>query len=134
MDKPELAHASYEAAHVLLKKKAQENADDARIHSSLGLVCASLGRKEEAIQEGKLGVELNPVSVDTMAGPERVIDLALIYVVVGEYDSALDQLEYLLSIPSLLSAPMLKIDPRWDPLREHPMFKQLLEKYSEDNS
>jgi serine/threonine-protein kinase len=134
MDKPELAHASYEAAYVLLKKKAQENAGDARIHSSLGLVYAGLGRKEEAIQEGKIGVELIPVSVDTMAGPERVIDLALIYVVVGEYDNALDQLEYLLSIPSLLSAPMLEIDPRWDPLREHPMFKQLLEKYSKDKS
>jgi serine/threonine protein kinase/Tfp pilus assembly protein PilF len=133
MGKPELAHASYKAAYTMLEKKVQEYAGDARIHSSLGLVYASLGHKEEAIREGKLGVELNPVSGDTMSGPERVADLSIIYVAVGEYDKALDQIEYLLSIPSLLSVPMLKIDPRWDPLREHSMFQRLLEKLPKNN-
>jgi hypothetical protein len=54
--------------------------------------------------------------------------------VVGEYEKAIDQLEYLLSIPSseflwqVVSIPLLRIDPQWDPLREHPRFQGLLEK------
>jgi hypothetical protein len=46
----------------------------------------------------------------------------------GEYDAALDQIEYLVSIPSWLSVPLLRLDPRWDPLRSHPRFQKLLEK------
>jgi hypothetical protein len=72
-------------------------------------------------------VELLPVSKEAMAGLWRVEDLARIYVMVGEFDAAIDQLEYLLSIPSRLSIPLLKIDPAWDPLRGHPRFKKLIE-------
>jgi serine/threonine-protein kinase len=46
---------------------------------------------------------------------------------VGEFDAAIDQLELLLSIPSTLSVPLLRLDPAWDPLRDHPRFKKLLE-------
>ena len=47
----------------------------------------------------------------------------------GEQDAAIDQLDILLSIPSWLTVPLLKLDPQWDPLREHPRFKALVEKY-----
>ena len=62
-----------------------------------------------------------------MRGTTRVENLARIYVMVGEYDLAIEQLEYLLSIPSELSIPLLQLDPAWDPLRDHPLFKKLLE-------
>jgi hypothetical protein len=88
-------------------------------------------RKEEGIREGKLAVELYPVSEDAEEGPNFVLDLTQIYVMVGEYEEAVDQIEYLLSISSHLSVPLLRLDPRLDPLREHPRFKQLLEKHSE---
>ena len=60
-----------------------------------------------------------------------VLDLALIYTIVGEHDAALDQIEYLLSIPAgrYMSVGLLRIDPRWDPLRDHPRFQKLLEDY-----
>jgi serine/threonine-protein kinase len=48
---------------------------------------------------------------------------------VGEYDAAIDQLDVLLSIPSLISVPLLRVDPTWDPLRDHPRFLALLDKY-----
>jgi hypothetical protein len=45
---------------------------------------------------------------------------------VGDYNSAINQLEYLLSIPSGISIPYLRIDPTWAPLRNHPRFQKLL--------
>ncbi len=52
-----------------------------------------------------------------------------IYVMVGESDAAIDQLELLLSLPGEISTPLLRLDPTWDPLRDHPRFQALLEKY-----
>jgi hypothetical protein len=58
-----------------------------------------------------------------------VIDLAHIYTIVGEDEAALDQIEYLLANPSWISAPFLRMDPRWNRLRDDPRFQALLEKY-----
>jgi len=131
LNEPKRAHTVYGAARIALEKVLKEQPDDPRIHSSLGLAYAGLGRKEEAIREGKLGVELCPISKDTWVGPERVLDLARIYVMLDDDDAALDQIEYLLSIPSRISVPMLRLDPRWNSLRAQPRFQQLSEKYSE---
>jgi hypothetical protein len=43
----------------------------------------------------------------------------------GEHDLALDELETLLSIPSVVSIPWLRLDPRWAPLWELPRFREL---------
>ena len=127
MNKNELAKKYYDEARSFLESKIQERPEDARFHSSLGIAYAGLGRKEDALREGKLGVKLLPVSKEAMRGLSRVEDLARIYVMVGEYDEAIDQLEYLLSIPSRLTIPLLRLDPAWDPLRNHPRFKKLIE-------
>jgi serine/threonine protein kinase/tetratricopeptide (TPR) repeat protein len=117
----------FEQAIDILKSKIAEDPNDARFHSSLGIAYAGLGRKEDAIREGKRGFELLPVIKDAWEGLYRVEALALIYVMVGEYDLAIEQLEYLLSIPGELSIPLLRLDPAWDPLRNHPRFKKLIE-------
>jgi hypothetical protein len=46
---------------------------------------------------------------------------------VGEHDGAIDQIEYLLSVPGEMSIPLLRLDPAWDPLRDHPRFQKLVE-------
>jgi tetratricopeptide (TPR) repeat protein len=131
LNEPELARSSFDSARILLEKRIREHPDNPSFRSFLGLAYGGLGRKEEAVREGKLAVELYPVSKDAMSGPDYVDFLAEIYVMVGEYDAALDQIEYLLSIPYWeLSGPLLQIDPTWDPLREHPRFKRLLKKHS----
>jgi serine/threonine-protein kinase len=98
----------------------------------LGAIYAYLGLKDEAIREAKRGVALLPVSRDALGGTGRVLNLAQIYAWVDEPDAAIDQLEYLLSIPGHLSVGALRHHPDWDPLRDHPRFQALLEKYDTD--
>jgi serine/threonine-protein kinase len=129
LGQPERALAYYDSARVFLEAELVEKPNDERLNSALGIAYAGLGRKEDAIREGKLGVELMPIEKDTWGkGPARLEDMAQIYVLVGEHDAAIDQLDYLLTIPSRISVNRLRIDPTWDPLRDHPRFQALLEK------
>ncbi|MCK4549463.1 MAG: protein kinase [Candidatus Krumholzibacteria bacterium] len=123
----ERARELYEIALDMLEQRVGEWPEDPRLHSSLGITYASLGRKEEAIREGKLAVELLPVSKDAIYGLPHEFDLALIYTIAGEYDLALDQVERLMSIPSWLSPAWLRTDPRFNRLREHPRFREIIE-------
>jgi len=119
-------------ARIALEKTVEENPDDPRFHAALGLAYAYLGHKAEAVREGNRAVNLYPVSKDAALGPVYVYNLARIYTVVGVYDRAIEQLEYLLSIPSceylwqLVSVPMLQLDPQWDVLRGNPGFLRLM--------
>ncbi len=124
-----LMRSHADQARISLEELREERPQDARLHSSLGLAYAYLGRKEEAIQEGRRAVNLTPVSDDAYGGPFYVHYLAWIYAVVGEYEEAVDQLEYLMSIAAgeSISVTMLQLDPSWDPLRNHPRFMQLIE-------
>jgi len=131
MGKMDLARTSFESARIFLESSAKKQPYDPRIHSTLGLVYAALGRKEDALREGTLAMEIYPVSMDAFSGPQYVDNFAEILVRVGEYEEALDKIEYLLSIPNLnLSVATLQNDPKWKPLHDHPRYKQLLEKYS----
>ena len=125
------ARACYDSSLVILKRTVKELPDDpfGEIHSSLGLAYAGLGRKDDAIREGKRGVELFPVSRDALDGVDRLKNLSEIYIRVGEYDAALDVIDQLLSIPGRFSIPLLRLDPRYDPLRKLPRYQKLLEKY-----
>jgi serine/threonine-protein kinase len=127
MNKNELAKKYYDEARSILESKIQEQPEDARFHSSLGIAYAGLGRKEDAIRESRLGVKLLPVTKDAWVGASRVEDLAHIYVMVGEFDAAIDKLEFLLANPGPMSIPLLRLDPAWDPLRDHRRFKKLVE-------
>jgi tetratricopeptide (TPR) repeat protein len=127
MGNRQLEQANYDSARSILESKIEERPEDARFHSALGIAFAGLGRKEDAIREGKLGVELLPVTKEAWQGLYRLEDLARIYVMVGEFDAAIDQLEFLLSVPGEMSIPLLRLGPAWDPLRDHPRFKKLIE-------
>lgn len=129
MQRHDLARAYYDSARITVYNRLQNQPDDPRLHGALGIAYAGLGRKQEAIAEGRRGVELLPVSKEAQRGYYREWDLARIYAMVGEHDAALDRLEYLLSIPGHLTPAWLRIDPTWDPLRGHPRFQKLLARW-----
>jgi len=110
----------------LAEQRVRAQPDEANFHSALGIAYAGLGRKAAAIDEARRAVALLPLSRDAWRGLYRLEDLARVYVMVGEYDAALDTLERLLSLPGGRSIPFLKLDPTWDPLRNRPQFAALL--------
>jgi len=123
------AEAACASAVELLEREIEAKPHDFLLHIALGHTYALLGRKEEAMRAGEQAVELMPISKDAVDGPDQAIELAKIYSRVGEADKALDLIDELLAIPSWLSVGLLRLDPVWDPLRDHPRFQALLEEY-----
>src|SRR5690606_27703032 len=82
-------------------------------------------RKDAAIRHGRRAVELSPAS-DGYPGYYMQHQLARIYLLTGEPDLALDQIEPLTRVPYFFSPGRLQIDPMFDPLRKHPRFMKLV--------
>jgi len=89
-------------------------------------VDAGLGRKEDALREGRHALELLPVTKDSIDGAEVMKYLAVIYAWCGEKDLAIQQIQATLRIPSTLSYGNLKLHPYWDSLRDDARFEKIV--------
>ena len=127
MGKLDEARTAFAAAIPLLEAKINSGAGEPSIHSSLGRAFAGLGRKEDALREGRKGVELLPVSKDAFDGPFYLEQLAEIQARVGNADEAITLLRQLLDMPAglVLSPDLLRLDPAWDSLRNNSRFQKL---------
>ena len=90
------------------------------------MIDAGLGRKEEALSEGRRAVELLPVAKDASNGAHMIEYLAMIAAWVGEKDLACQQLATAVRPPNTLSYGQLKLLPGWDPLRGDPRFEKMV--------
>ena len=126
MERPREAAAHYDSARIYYEQAVTSDPGSYNVHAVLGQAYAGLGRREEALRQARLATTLKPLEKDAYHGQRVLIGVLQIYVLLGEYDQALDRLELLLSIPGDLSVPWLRIDPTWDPLREHPRFRGLV--------
>jgi TolB-like protein/class 3 adenylate cyclase/Flp pilus assembly protein TadD len=108
------------------QSQASENPTSAKRRAQLGLVLAYLGRKEEAIREGRKAVDLLPESEDASEGAEMACKLAEIYARVGEREQALPLIERLLKTPAGLDLRELQADWSWDLLRDDPRFQKMI--------
>ena len=95
-------------------------------YSVLGLIDAALGRKEDALREGRHAIELLPITKDSIDGAELVKYLAVIYAWCGEKNLAIEQIGATLRIPCTLSYGNLKLHPYWDPLRGDLRFERIV--------
>jgi len=127
MNNGQMAKKHYESAVKILEEKIKEDPEDSRYFSALGIAYAGLGRKEEAIHATQKATEILPISKEAYRGVFRTAELAQVYVMVGEFNKALDLIEKLLSIPGEISVPLLRTDPVWIPLHSNPRFQKLAE-------
>jgi TolB-like protein/Tfp pilus assembly protein PilF len=120
------AEKAFRAARIEAEKTVNKQPGYGPAVTVLGLVDAGLGRKDEAIREGRHAMELLPVAKDAIDGVEVMKYLAVIYAWTGEKDLAIQQIEATLRIPSTLSYGNLKLHPNWDRLRGDPRFEKIV--------
>jgi TolB-like protein/Tfp pilus assembly protein PilF len=128
------ARVAFLAARTELERTVSEQPGYAPALCVLGLVDAALGRKDEAIREGRRAMEILPITKDSIDGAELVKYMGVIYAWCGEKDLAIEQIAATLKIPNTLSYGNLKLHPFWDSLRGDPRFEKILTGLAPKNS
>jgi serine/threonine-protein kinase len=127
------AQKAFELARPALETGLEEAPESALRHANLGWLYGFMGRKEDAIREGRRATELAPESRDAVDGAIMNCYLALIYARVGEKDLAIPLIERLVKTPGAVDSADysmtindLKYRWEWDPLRNDPRFQKLI--------
>jgi tetratricopeptide (TPR) repeat protein len=127
------AQKLFEAARPGFESAVREAPASADRHANLGWLYAFMGRKEDAIREGRRAVELKPESKDAYDGAIMNCYLALIYARSGDKELAFPLIERLLKTPGAVDSVDysitindLKYRWEWDPIRNDPRFNQIL--------
>lgn len=123
----EAAETDFAEARAILEQRLAAEPETARLHAQMGLASAGLGLDDLAVREGLRAVDLQPLAENPLTGAALVDNLAHIYVLVGDYERAVTQLERLVTADTPVSRPWLRVDPTWDPLRDLPEFQRLLD-------
>jgi len=123
------AQLAFNAARTEQEKSVVAQPDYGPAWCILGVIDAALGRKEEALHEGRRAVELLPVEKDSINGLHVIEYFAMIAAWVGEKDLACEQLATAAHYPgsgSVVTYGDLKLTPFWDPLRGEPCFEKIV--------
>jgi thioredoxin-like negative regulator of GroEL len=83
-----------------LYRKVEADPTDPFLVTALAYADVSLGRKEEGLQEARRAMEIRPISKDALNGPDVAAAVAQIYAMTGQPDTAFEQLNILIKIPS----------------------------------
>jgi TolB-like protein/class 3 adenylate cyclase/Flp pilus assembly protein TadD len=123
------ARAAFTKARIEQEKIVQAQPDFGPPLCVLGLIDAALGRKEDALREGRRAIELLPIEKDSVDGSQMLVYFAVIAAWAGEKDLAV---QYLAANRrsygggQVATYGALKLLPFWDPLRGDPRFEQIV--------
>ena len=127
------AQKAFELARPAFEVSVKDAPASAERHAILGWLYAFMGRKDDAIREGRRAVEIKPESKDAVDGALMNGYLALIYARIGENDLAIPLIERLLKTPGAVDSADysitindLKYRWEWDHLRRDPRFQKLI--------
>jgi len=127
------ARAEFEAARPSIEKIVADSPQDGTRRAQLGLLYAFLGRKEDALREGRRAMELKPITHDVIEGAIVEDFYALMCARLGPTDEAINRIERLLTTPfavdyadESITLSDLRQRWEWDPLRNDPHFQKIL--------
>ena len=121
-----------DSSRIMIQKIIRTKTDDPRFHFALGKSYAGMGKLKEALGEINKALKLSTSLTGVRRDFTHSHYLAVIYTLTGEQENALKQIEFLLSNPTGFSVNRLKLDPLYDPLRNLPEYKKIVEKYSKN--
>jgi len=100
----------------------------------VGAILSEIYEKDIALKYAHTYAAAFPLSKDALYGADMLLQLSKGYARLGEADSALALIDTLLSIPSQLTVPRLKMDPDYKLLRDKPGFKAILNKFGNNRA
>jgi tetratricopeptide (TPR) repeat protein len=131
------ARIAFETARTEQEKRVQAQPDYGPALCVLAMIDAGLGRKQQALEEGRRAIALAPLEKDVNTGSLVLQYFAITAAWAGEKELALQQLETGLRAPvasQALSYGALKLLPFWDPLRGDPRFEKIVASLAPENS
>jgi TolB-like protein/Tfp pilus assembly protein PilF len=123
------ARVAFLRAKSAATEQLNRSPDAPEAHMQLARVLAYLNEKDSALAQAQRASELLPESKDAFGGPEIAEGVAQVHAILGDSARAIEILDGLLSRPSAVTIPGLKINPVWDPIRNDPRFQALIDKY-----
>lgn len=114
-------HDSIIASSPFKDSRAQPSADQWREAMILAQSLARVG-DARAVPYAEAAAGHMPPTRHAYLGPQVLLALAEVYLLVGNREAALDRLQEFATHPSAVSANVLRNDPLWAPARDDPRF------------
>jgi len=123
-----------EQAREAFSQALQELEDIGWEGGSRAVAYAGLGDRDAALAQIEAETAERRSEPDLFDQTIPFKEMALVQVLLGEHDAAINILTELMTMEynAALTVVDLRLDPTWDPLRDHPRFQALLEEYADD--
>lgn len=124
---PQRARANADSAIGMLSREARTSPDSANAYVLLALAQAVRGDDEQSMSSFNRSEQLLPSQKDAFTAGDRANMLALIYLLLGDYEATIATLEKRVGVIGGISRNRVRLDPIFAPLRGNPRFERLLQ-------
>jgi tetratricopeptide (TPR) repeat protein len=124
---PDLARQAFRQAVMEYRARGQGG-------PGLAISLAWLGERDAALAQIDSILTVWRASPDLYQRPIPFEGMAVVSLLLGDHDAAMEVLEELMGMEYTrpITVHDLRLDPTWDPLRDHPRFQALLDRYADD--
>ena len=98
-----------------------------RVQMNMGLVYAMQGDEEQAVMRGREAMALYPLAKNAINAQRIHIQMGSIYLQLGQVDKCIELLESIKDKLLGMEIGELKTDATWDPVRDHEIFKAIVQ-------
>jgi non-specific serine/threonine protein kinase len=116
----------YESARSFIRGRIAAGEEDHFLYGDLAEAEAYLGNEQAAREAIRRAEEIMPMSRDALAGTDVIISRAVVKMILGDHDGAIDDLEFLITVPSNLTPAWLHLHPVFDEIRTNSRFQKLV--------